>query len=549
MNKQLQSIVTMLAGLGARRIVAMLLAVTVIFSALGISALYLNRPAFEVLYVGLDRDDVNRIGIALADAGIGFDVDSNGTSVLVEAGQTSRSRMILAEKGLPASSGAGYELFDNLGSLGLTSFMQEVTRVRALEGEIARSIQAIKGIKAARVHIVMGDRGGFRDRDRKPTASVLIRTNELETARAAAAIRHLVAAAIPGLASEDVTVMDDSGQLLAAGVDPASGAISGALDIQRIVEEEIKQNIVQAIAAPLGASNYRVSVRADLDTDKRQVEETIFDPESRVERSVQMIKSKDSATQKSTSEAAGVEQNLPDKPAASTEAGPQSSEQNDRQEETTNYEINSKRISTSSNGYQVKRLSVSIVLNRKKIAELLGANSQPADIDQRVADISKMATTAAGFDEKRGDTVNVVAVEFVDEAVADGAIALTMLDRMGAYAGTAINAAAFVIVSLLVLFLGFKPLVSAIREIPAPRIEPVLDDAAAARMRLAADVDRQTDGQPARGADAPVILMPPPAATLATLGPTPKERIEAMVDLDEERTAQVLRRWIMEEAA
>jgi flagellar M-ring protein FliF len=535
----------MLAGLGARRIVAMLVAVTVIFAALGISALYLNRPAFEVLYIGLDRDDVNRIGIALADAGIKFDVDSNGTSVLVEAGQTSRARMILAEKGLPASAGAGYELFDNLGSLGLTSFMQEVTRVRALEGEIARSIQAIKGIKAARVHIVMGDRGGFRDRDRKPTASVLIRTNELETARTAAAIRHLVAAAIPGLASDDVTVMDDSGQLLAAGVDPASGAISGALDIQRIVEEEIKQNIVQAIAAPLGASNYRVSVRADLDTDKRQVEETIFDPESRVERSVQMIKSKDSATQKSASETVGVEQNLPDKKTASSEAGPQSSEQNDRQEETTNYEINSKRISTSSNGYQVKRLSVSIVLNRKKIAELLGANAQPADIDQRVADISKMATTAAGFDEKRGDTVNVVAVEFADDAAATGTDAPGLLERLGAYAGTAINAAAFIVVSLLVLFLGFRPLVSAIREIPAPRIEPVLDDVAAARLKLAGDTDRQQAGP----ADPSVIVMPPPAATLATLGPTPKERIEAMVDLDEERTAQVLRRWIMEEAA
>jgi flagellar M-ring protein FliF len=547
-NKQMQSIMTMAAGLGARRIVAMLVSVTLIIAALAIGALYLNRPAFEVLYVGLDRDDVNRIGIALSDAGIAFDVDSNGTSVLVEAGQTSRSRMILAEKGLPASSGAGYELFDNLGSLGLTSFMQEVTRVRALEGEIARSIQAINGIKAARVHIVMGDRGGFRDRDRKPTASVLIRTSELETARTAAAIRHLVAAAIPGLASEDVTVMDDSGQLLAAGVDPASGAISGALDIQRIVEEEIKQNIVQAIAAPLGSSNYRVSVRADLDTDKRQVEETIFDPESRVERSVQMIKSKDSATQKSSSEATSVEQNLPDKPAAAAEAGPQSSEQNDRQEETTNYEINSKRISTSSNGYQVKRLSVSIVLNRKKIEEILGGSPQQADIDQRVADISKMATTAAGFDEKRGDTVNVVAVEFSEEAVGDGAGAQSLMEKLSAYAGTAINAAAFIVVSLLVLFLGFRPLVSAIREIPAPRIEPVLDDVTAQRMKLAAEAERAQGSQAARP-DPSAILMPPPAATLATLGPTPKERIEAMVDLDEERTAQVLRRWIMEEAA
>lgn len=547
MNKQLQSITSTLAGLGARRIVSMMVALSVIFATLGIGMLYLNQPAFEVLYVGLDRDDVNRIGIALSDAGIAFDVDSNGTSLLVEAGQTSRSRMILAEKGLPASSGAGYELFDNLGSLGLTSFMQEVTRVRALEGEIARSIQAINGIKAARVHIVMGDRGSFRDRDRKPTASVLIRTSELETGRTAAAIRHLVAAAIPGLASEDVTVMDDSGQLLAAGVDPGSGAISGALDIQRIVEEEIKQNIIQAIAAPLGSSNYRVSVRADLDTDKRQVEETIFDPESRVERSVQMVKSKDSATQKSSSEVTSVEQNLPDKPAAAAEAGPQSSEQNDRQEETTNYEINSKRISTSSNGYQVNRLSVSIVLNRKKIEEILGGSPQQSDIDQRVADISKMATAAAGFDEKRGDTVNVVAVEFSEEAVIDGAGAQSLMDRLSVYAGTAINAAAFIVVSLLVLFLGIKPLTKAIAEIPPPNAYPSsgFEKVLAAR----ASPESESRFPPPN----PVINMPPPeglsAISEARAGPTPKERIEAIADIDELRAAQVLRRWVKEEAA
>jgi flagellar M-ring protein FliF len=546
-NKQLQSITSTLAGLGARRIVSMMVALSVIFATLGVGTLYLNQPDFEVLYVGLDRDDVNRIGIALSDAGIAFDVDSNGTSLLVEAGQTSRSRMILAEKGLPASSGAGYELFDNLGSLGLTSFMQEVTRVRAREGEIARSIQAINGIKAARVHIVMGDRGSFRDRDRKPTASVLIRTSELETGRTAAAIRHLVAAAIPGLASEDVTVMDDSGQLLAAGVDPSSGAISGALDIQRIVEEEIKQNIIQAIAAPLGSSNYRVSVRADLDTDKRQVEETIFDPESRVERSVQMVKSKDSATQKSSSEVTSVEQNLPDKPAAAAEAGPQSSEQNDRQEETTNYEINSKRISTSSNGYQVKRLSVSIVLNRKKIEEILGGSPQQTDIDQRVADISKMATAAAGFDEKRGDTVNVVAVEFSEEAVIDGASERSLMDRLSVYAGTAINAAAFIVVSLLVLFLGIKPLTKAIAEIPPPNTYPSsgFENVLAAR----ASPESESRFPPST----PVINMPPPeglsAISAARVGPTPKERIEAIAEIDELRAAQVLRRWVKEEAA
>src|SRR5690606_39817737 len=113
--------------------------------------------------------------------------------------KTAEARMLLAEKGLPSSTNAGYELFDNVGSLGLTTFMQEVTRVRALEGEIARTLRSIAGIKAARVHIVMPERGNFRREAQEPSASVVIRTSGIDAAAKAASIRYLVAAAVPGL--------------------------------------------------------------------------------------------------------------------------------------------------------------------------------------------------------------------------------------------------------------------------------------------------------------------------------------------------------------
>ncbi|MDR4379109.1 flagellar M-ring protein FliF, partial [Bacillus amyloliquefaciens] len=129
-----------------------------VFLGVGIGAYYLSRPAQETLYTGLSREDVSRIGGVLKDNGIPFDVSSDGTAVLVSFGHTAQARMLLAEKGLPQSSKSGYELFNDLGSLGMTSFMQEVTRVRALEGEIARTIQGIKGVRAARVHLVLPDR-------------------------------------------------------------------------------------------------------------------------------------------------------------------------------------------------------------------------------------------------------------------------------------------------------------------------------------------------------------------------------------------------------
>src|SRR5690606_2482637 len=131
---------------------------------------------------------------------------TEGTGVQVPVGATSKAGILLAERGLPNSANAGYELFDNVGSLGLTSFMQEVTRVRALEGEIGRSIQQISGVAAARVHIVMPDVGNFRRGEQKPTASVMIRASTSTGRKAAASIRHLVASAVPGLEVDDVTI-------------------------------------------------------------------------------------------------------------------------------------------------------------------------------------------------------------------------------------------------------------------------------------------------------------------------------------------------------
>ena len=180
MPEQITTIIANLRSFGPRRLAMMVSVTVIVFAVIGFGAYVLNKPAFDTLYVNLDRSDVNQIGLVLGDAGIDFDVASDGTTVLVAAGTTAQARMLLAEKGLPTSTNAGYELFDNVGSLGLTSFMQQVTRVRALEGEIARTIQSIQGIKAARVHIVMAERANFRRDEQEPTASVVIRASDID---------------------------------------------------------------------------------------------------------------------------------------------------------------------------------------------------------------------------------------------------------------------------------------------------------------------------------------------------------------------------------
>ena len=546
MREQLENFLRSVGSLGMRRLVGLGAVFALLMAGIGIAAVYLNKPAFETLYVGLDRDDISRVGIALAEAGFNFDVDNTGSAVLVAAGSASRARMILAEKGLPASSGAGYELFDNLGSLGLTSFMREVTRVRALEGEIARSIQAINGVKAARVHIVMPDRTTFRDRDRKPTASILIKADNDQISGKAYAIRHLVAAAVPGLASDDVTVMDSTGKLLASGQDQFSNALTGSLEMQRNIESDIEEKVALALGPQLGAFNYRVGIQAQIDTDRSSTQETIFDPASRVERSVQVVKAEDSSTQKSESQNTSVEQNLP-QPKPTTASGPVNSETSQKREETTNYEINSKRVDTERNGYRIQKLSISIVVNKAKLTEILGANAQQADIDARLAEIQKIVSTAAGFDADRGDKLNVSAMEFVEDAVLPES-GPGILESMSVYIGTVINAVAFLAVALLVLLLGVRPLIKAVSQ-QDPLLAGPTDGQAA---QLAYDAGRNTtlEGMDNRGGNAfrdELENIKPDIITKTKVSPA--ERLKAMTDLDTERTALVLRKWLLEEAA
>ena len=544
MPEQIRTIIANLQAFGPKRLAIMGGIGALVIAIIGVASVYLNRPAYETLYVGLERSDVSQIGMVLSEAGMNFDVGADGTSVLVPSGTTARARMLLAEKGLPTSTNAGYELFDNVGSLGLTSFMQQITRVRALEGEIARTIQSLAGIKAARVHIVLSERANFRRDEQQPSASVVIRYAGIDGEKTAMSIRHLVAAAVPSLSADKVTVLDAAGNLLAAGDDPSNTSAARALGVEQTVEAQIGDNIRRALTAYLGPENFRASVKADVNTDTRQIEETIFDPDSRVERSVQSVRTNEANSQKQASTPASVEQNLPEAQATATE-GPQSSSQNDRKEEITNYEINSKRIATVSNGYSVTRMSIAVVVNRERLAAILGSDATAEQIDQRVADIRKMVASATGFDEKRGDVIDVSAVEFVEGLDGEAVAGPGVMETLGRYAGSLINAGAFIVVVFLVAFFGLRPMAAALN----PRAAPALAGPSFE------EVQRSLPTPDAAGAEGEAQAALPGAAPAPLddlrrkLRPAPQERLARMVDLNEERTAQILRKWASQEAA
>ena len=552
MPEQIQRIIDNLRGFGPQRLAMMAGVATLVIAIITIASIYLNRPAYETLYVGLERSDVNQIGLVLGEAGIDFDVASDGTTLLVTAGKTSQARMLLAEKGLPTSTNAGYELFDNVGSLGLTTFMQQITRIRALEGEIARTIQSIAGIRAARVHVVLPERGSFRREEQKPTASVVIRALSIDGQRAASAIRHLVAAAVPGLNVDSVTVLDSSGTLLASGDDPNNSSMARSMTVEQSVATNIEANIRRALAPYLGPENFRASVRADVNTDSRQIEETIFDPNSRVERSVQVVRSNDSANQRSSANPTTVEQNLPTAAVESSGAAPESSEQSERREEITNYELNSKRIATVSNGYSLSKLSIAVVVNQARLREILGDTATEAQLSDRVAEIQKLVVSASGFDQTRGDLLEVSAVEFMAEEAGFEAPAGSIIEQLTRQSGTLINAAAFVLVVFLVVWFGIRPMTAAIagpagsgqsfdevqRSLPnnsQSQQQAALPDGSAAHM--------------AQGGEGGGYVEDTPDDIRRRIKPAPQERLARMVDLSEERTAQILRKWAAQEAS
>jgi flagellar M-ring protein FliF len=539
--EQIQTIIANLRSFGPRRLGMMAAVTALVLATIAVGSLYLNRPAYETLYVGLERSDVNQIGLVLGEAGIDFDVASDGTTVLVSAGSTAQARMLLAEKGLPTSANAGYELFDNVGSLGLTSFMQQVTRVRALEGEIARTIQSIQGIKAARVHIVMAERANFRREEQEPTASVVIRASDIDAERSATSIRYLVAAAVPGLNVDKVTVLDSNGTLLAAGDDPNNTSASRSIGVERTVETQIEDNIRRALTPYLGPDNFRASVKAEVNTDTRQTEETIFDPESRVERSVQVVRANEDNSQKTSAAPASVDQNLPQ--AETTPAsGPETSSKSDRKEETTNYEMNSKRIATVSNGYSLTKMSISVVVNQARLATILGKDAKPEDFSARIAEIQKMVASATGLSEQRGDIINVSSVEFINGLDGTEVYEPGILASLGAQTGTMINALAFVVVAFLVAWFGLRPMVAAairpVAALPAPSFEEV-------QRSLPTPPDPALTAIPDQNAMAAGARQRSNAIDdlRQKIRPAPQDRLARMVDLNEERSAQILRKW------
>jgi flagellar M-ring protein FliF len=532
---QLRQLLNNLLELGPRRLMALgLIGFSVLVTVVG-GAYYLSRPEFETLYTGLSREDVSRIGAALREQSIAFDVSAAGDAVSVRPSQTMQSRMLLAEKGLPTSANSGYELFDKIGSLGLTSFMQEVTKLRALEGEIARTVQLMKGVKAARVHIVLPVRGSFRATQQPPSASVVLRSDGALDARTAQSIRHLVTAAIPGMTRDKVTVLDADGTMLLAEEDEATAAPTKMASLQKMVGGMVQENIRKALTPYLGIDNFEVSVAPQLSTDKRQTNETVYDPETRAERSVRNVREKETSLNADRQTPTTVQQNLPDQ-QVNAGGTKNSNEEKQRREDVTNFEVSSKTTTTVSDGFTVKKLFIAVLINRGRLVAELGDKTNQAIIDSKVAEISQLAATAGGIDRQRGDQIQVTAVDFVEGSRELAPVPpIGFVEMLNKQLGSVINAVTILAVASMLVWFGLRPAVNSILthraqqgQIEAAEAAAELEAAALASPQELAELNLVEDLE-------------------GKMQRTPQKRLEQIVRLDQMQAAAILKDWMRRE--
>ena len=362
-------------------------------------------------------------------------------------------------------------------------------------------------------------------------------------------------------------MLSTDGNVLASGEDSADGAPTKMLDLEKIIDRNVAENVRRTLTPSLGAKNLQVSVTARLNTDTRQTAETTYNPDGRVERSTRTVKETQNQQNSTSSPPAGVGQNLP---GAKTPAGDgkSSSEQNDKREELNNFEISSKTVTTSSAGYNIDRLSIAVVVDRAAVAAGLGDKPAPAEVDKRIADVEGLVATAAGVDKARGDTVKVVAVDFVDDARdLEPVPAPGLAEAVMRQGGTLINAGLVLVFTGVVVFFVVRPL-TRILTAPVPGAAAAAEDglpvlAGGEEPIMLPDPGDigVLDAMPV-GMDALAGGRPSPLQVAAwneevsliddiTSQPrrSPQKRLEQMIEFDEQQAAAVLKQWIHKKEA
>jgi flagellar M-ring protein FliF len=405
----------MLRGLGPMRLAAI---AGVGVSILGFFIYLMSRvaaPQMELLYGDLDLGDSKAIVEQLQKDKVPYELRKEGAEIWVPKDKKLDLRVKMAEQAMPSGGRvAGYELFDKQDALGSTSFQQNVNLVRALEGELARTIRSIDKVKSARVHLVLPTREAFSRETNSPSASVILKmagSARLDKAQVLA-IQHLMAAAVPKMKPSRISIIDDKGTLLARGFDNDNEYIARTAEEMRLnTEQRLAKTIEDLLERSLGPGRVRAEVSVEMDMARAVTSEEVYDPESRVLRS-SVTTNENEQSQDAESTPVTVQQNLPD-PQASQSGNIKTSSKANKSQETVNYEISKKTKNTVRELGEIKKVSAAVLVDGVYTTSADGKTKTYADRSpEELAKLEQLVKSAVGYTKDREDQVKVVSMQF-----------------------------------------------------------------------------------------------------------------------------------------
>jgi flagellar M-ring protein FliF len=490
--------------------------------------LWSASPNYRVLFTNLSDRDGGAIIASLAQMNIPYRSGDGGV-LLVPAEKVHEARLKLASQGLPKGSLVGFEIMETQ-KFGVTQFQEQVNYQRGLEGELARSIQALAPVAQARVHLALPKAAGFLREKQPPTASVLLQLHPGRTLDRAqvAGIVHLVSSSVPELATKNVSVVDQSGNLLASDRSTAAGLDAAQLDYVAQIEANTIKRIEDILEPILGRGNVRAQVTADIDFTQVEATSETYTPNQGADAKAAIRSSTTSeAAQPGPATAQGVPgalSNQPPVPAAAPIAGNApplnpaaagAAALSSRREATTNYEVDKNVRHTRQATGQVRRLTAAVVVNHRAAAAG-GAAAAPTPLSEKeIQNITALARDAMGFNTQRGDSLNVVNAAFSQPELGSAqAVPLWKQPDTVAMAKEAGKAVLFLTLALIVVFGVVRPALKSIGEAPKQVAVPV-------------------------AAPAPALAASPEQAALS-----PVEQVRLLARNDPAGVANVVKNWV-----
>lgn len=374
-----------------------------------------SKPSLTLLYGNLSSVDSANVAAKLEEMQIPFEASADGSQIRVPKNEIGRARMVLAQEGLPNGGSMGYEIFDQKNGFGTTSFVQNINQVRALQGELARTISTLDPVDFAKVHLVLPQRELFSRETQSSSASVTLKIKPAArlSREQIYGIQNLVANAVPGLKVDHVSIIDTDANLLAGGESGEAGMIDNAKDesMRRAYEERLNTAIEDMVGRIVGFNKVRAHVTADLNFDRITQNSESYDPEGQVVRSTQSVTDASNETGSGgANQPVSVQNNVPGGSSAAS-AGGESTNSN-RSEETTNYEISKTVKSITTQTGTVNKVSVAVLIDGVEATDAEGKKTYQPRSQEELDKITALVKSAIGFDAKRGDTVEVVNMPF-----------------------------------------------------------------------------------------------------------------------------------------